>query len=147
MAPRTRAERQAELMAQEPEKREPTAVEQLQALAEQRHANDGYLVPRPHLQMIADFWAWLQKVAEVGGSGDVEIAWHYVNNREWKEKLLNQYEQLRDAAGRRHFRLMEQAEAEERAASVAYQERTAKANKARRKASLMAQLAAIEAQE
>lgn len=121
-----------------------TATEKLQALAERRHAGRGYLVPRPVGLTLQSFRAWLKEVAEIGGAGDVEIAWHYVNNVEWKERLRNEYDQLRAAAGRRHNALVEQAADEERQAKLEWEARTRQIGKEREKAALRARLAVLE---
>jgi hypothetical protein len=165
MAPRTRAERQAELrdapkitpkgtegffQTREPVVtdygREPTAVEQLAALKAREFAGNGLLIPPPSPMTLQSAHEWLQQIAEIGSGGHVELAWLRIPGGPIKDKLVNEYVRLANEAGRRHAVLEERAMAEEAAERAAHQERMKTVTKQREKASLMARLAALEAQ-
>ena len=106
--------------------REPTATERLRALAEQRRAGGGLLIPPPSTVTIDSVRKWLAAVADVGGPGDVEIAWHRVQDRAFKERLRNEYDALRATAGQRHGELHEAARKEAMAEEAAARRRRAK---------------------
>ena len=129
----------------EPQKREPTATERLAAIKAHEFANNGLLVPMPAEITRQSVLAWLRAIAEIGGPGHVEIAWHRVQDGYIKNDLRNQYEQICIEAGRRYLPLVERAAAEQAAERAAYLERTAKADKARRIARLEAEVAALKA--
>ena len=148
MAPKTRAERQAELAAQqEPQKREPTAGQQLEALKAREFAGNGLLIEMPSPLTMQSAHKWLADIAEIGSAGHVEIAWLRIPGGPIKHKLVNEYVRLANEAGRRHAVLEERAAAEEAAERAAHQERTRILNKKRQVASLKARLAALEAQD
>lgn len=121
-----------------PKPKEPTAIERIAALNVRRAAGNGYIIAPPEPLTALSFRAWLHAVAEEGSPGDVEIAWHFCNNTITKGQLRNEYDALRDAAGRRHHALEAAAERErqaewaasERLAEMAKTERTIAGHKA-----------------
>lgn len=125
--------------------REPTATEQLEALAARSHACNGLLVPVPAEITRQSVVAWLQAIAEIGSHGHVEIAWHALNNGSLKQALHNEYVQIHAAAARRHYALEQRAAAEREAAYAAYLERTKALNRRREIAKVEAQLAQLKA--
>ena len=126
-----------------PRKREQTATEQIEAL-ERRVSENGYLIPRPPLQKIEDFHAWLKATAETGSPGHVELAWHYVSNRPWKERLRNEYDRLRNQAGERWRVLVEAASDERRQALIEHEQRTRTAHRNREIAEAELRLAVLK---
>lgn len=114
--------------------RPPTATEQVQALMELRRLQ-GLIVPMPaalpdaavqysamedtnpqkrQIEQMA--YAWLKQTAERGAGQDVDAAWYSLDAKVLKEKLYNQYEQLRLQADRSFHALAEAAEGERQAA-------------------------------
>jgi hypothetical protein len=127
--------------------RQPTATERIHELDLQRFKGNGYIIAPPAQITVQSAKAWLEQVAELGSDGDVEIAWvKGVQDIHIKEALLNTYEALRAAAGKRYYMLLQQAAAENEAQRQAWLERTRKANRARSIAKLQADIAKLKAE-
>lgn len=135
-----------------PRKREQTATEQIEALERRVFENGGYLIPRPPLRKVEEFSAWLKATAEIGSPGHVELAWHYVSNKLWKDRLRAPmlpdwpgYEALLNEAGARWTVLQKAASEEHRQAAVEHEQRTKIADRNREIEETEARLAALRA--
>lgn len=141
MRAKTRAERQAELMAQQlqtraelrdattgisdairgiesaaPEKCEPTATERIMALKALRQRMNGPIVQQPAPLTADAVRTWLARVAEIGSPGDLELAWHYLPDKTIKSKLEAEYKRLLTTSGQRYHKLQEAYKAEQQKA-------------------------------
>jgi hypothetical protein len=131
-----RAEREA--------RSQPTATQQIAALDERRAAGNGFIVAPPERLDAGAFRSWLHAVAEIGHPDDVVIAWHHCQNAHIKGQLLNEYDALRDAAGRRFHALVAEAERKRQIESAAAAKRAERAAIERRIAALRDEIAGLE---
>jgi hypothetical protein len=122
---------------------QPTATERINALNARAAANNGLVVDPPETLTAAAFRAWLHAVAEVGSPGHVEIAWHHCQNAQIKEQFWNEYDALRDQAGRRYSQLQAEAAREQEAERAASARRAERARLERLRAEHLAAAAAI----